>query len=254
MFFRTESFQDFIRFYPVVATIIGIHIFLWLTGDLLHLSYFVQLERLGNGNNLATADGEYWRLITPIFFHAGLAHMVFNSFSLVLFGPALEQMLGKGKFLLAYLGAGFAGNVGTFLLGPDFYLHVGASGAIFGLFGVYLYLIYAKKHLIDQANAQIVLTITVIGLVMTFIRPNINIYGHIFGLLGGLALGPIVTTGANRFSMNPARSRRRGRDSDVGFDPNRWNKRRVPWRKFLPKLLWGLFVILIIAGLLGRFI
>src|SRR5699024_9275451 len=81
----------------------------------------------GMGVNFYISQGEYWRLITSIFLHAGLMHVLFNSFALVLFGPALEQMLGKLKFIATFLGAGLIGNLATFLLGPALYSHVGAS-------------------------------------------------------------------------------------------------------------------------------
>ncbi|MYL36122.1 rhomboid family intramembrane serine protease [Pontibacillus yanchengensis] len=255
MFFRTESFQQFTRSYPIITFLVGLHLFLWLMTDFLGLPIFTQLERTALGVNQYIAQGEYWRLVTPIFFHAGFTHALFNSFSLVLFGPALEQMLGKTKFIIAYLGAGIIGNVGTYFFGPDIYAHLGASGAIFGLFGIYLYMIYARKDLIDQANAQVVLTIAVIGVIMTVIRPGINVYGHMFGLLGGVLLAPIVLANARPYSpYRNTPTRKRYTDTDIGFDPNRWNKRRVPWRKFLPKLLWGGLIILVLLGLLGRIV
>lgn len=266
MFRRSESFQEFIRFYPIVSFLVGLHIFLWLMTDFLSLplfeylnplaklnNYFDSLRTLAELNNFAVVNGEYWRLITPIFFHYGFMHALFNSFSLVLFGPALEQMLGKPKFILAYFFAGIAGNVGSFMFGSPYVVSVGASGAIFGLFGIYLYMIYARKDLIDQANTQIILTISIIALVMTFIRANINIYGHIFGLVGGLVIAPVVLRNAKPFSQwRNIRRSGKGTDGDISFDPNRWKKRRFPMKKYLPKLLWGLLIVLVVLGLIQR--
>ena len=191
MFTRTESFQSFLKLYPIISVIVGIHILLWaimyvpLPGGRLILEQMV-------GFNFLIAEGQYWRLLTPIFVHAGFSHMLFNSFSLVLFGPALERMLGKTKFIITYLGTGIIANFATYKIEPLEYSHVGASGAIFGLFGIYLYLVMMRKDLIDQANSQIIITILVIGLIMTFINSNINVVAHLFGLIGGLLVGPII--------------------------------------------------------------
>lgn len=190
MFTRTESFREFIRFYPVVSTIIAIHLLLYLFTSLPIFPNF-WFKATFSGVNLYIMEGEYWRLVSPIFMHGGLTHALFNSFSLVLFGPALESMLGKGRFILIYLVSGILANVATLLLEPLNYVHVGSSGAIFGLFGYYISIILFRKHMLSQQNSQIILIICALSLVMTFIQPNINITAHIFGLLGGFLLGAI---------------------------------------------------------------
>jgi rhomboid protease GluP len=190
MFTRTESFREFIRFYPVVSIIIAIHFLLYLL-TVLPLFPNFWFKATFSGVNLYIMEGEYWRLFTPIFMHGGFTHVLFNSFSLVLFGPALERLLGIGKFLLVYLVSGILANVATLLLEPLTYVHVGSSGAIFGLFGYYISMILFRKHMLSQQNSQIILIICALSLVMTFIQPNINITAHIFGLLGGFLLGAI---------------------------------------------------------------
>jgi rhomboid protease GluP len=190
MFTRTESFREFIRFYPVVSIIIAIHFLLYLLTVFPIFPNF-WFKATFSGVNLYIMEGEYWRLVTPIFMHGGFTHVIFNSFSLVLFGPALESMLGKGKFILVYLVSGILANVATLLLEPLTYVHVGSSGAIFGLFGYYISIILFRKHMLSQQNSQIILIICALSLIMTFIQPNINITAHIFGLLGGLLLGAI---------------------------------------------------------------
>jgi rhomboid protease GluP len=190
MFTRTESFREFIRFYPVVSIIIAIHLILYLLTALPIFPNF-WFKATFSGVNLYVMEGEYWRLVTPIFMHGGFTHVLFNSFSLVLFAPALERLLGKGKFILVYLVSGILANVATLLLEPLTYVHVGSSGAIFGLFGYYISIILFRKHMLSQQNSQIILIICALSLIMTFIQPNINITAHIFGLLGGLLLGAI---------------------------------------------------------------
>ncbi|MEN1970553.1 rhomboid family intramembrane serine protease [Lentibacillus sp. N15] len=251
MFIRTEkSLKDFMQFYPVVSTLIIIHLVLWVIIDLLHLPFGIRLFQWGAGNNLFIQNGEYWRLFTSIFLHSGFAHTVFNSFALVLFGPALEQMLGKGKFMFAYFAAGIIGNLATYLINPGaFYSYVGASGAIFGLFGIYVYMVVLRKDLIDRTNAQVVMVIFVIGLIMTFLQPNINIYAHIFGFIGGFAVARLVLNRAVPFSVPQPRSR----PGRTQFNPNRWNQRRRMPSGVGKNIFWIILVILVLLGLFSRF-
>ncbi|MFU0789219.1 rhomboid family intramembrane serine protease [Virgibacillus proomii] len=258
MFIRNErSIKEFMQSYPVVSALVIIHLVLWFIINFLQLPIGIMIYQLGEGNNYFISQGEYWRLITPIFLHADLMHVLFNSFSLVLFGPALEQMLGRSKFTLAYLLAGLIGNIGTYLFAPSnyFFTHVGASGAIFGLFGIYLFMVSFRKHLIDQVSSQIITTILVIGLIMTFIRPNINIYGHIFGFIGGFIIAPVVLAGAkayNPWASLVRRKRYKNDDDSIQFDPNRWEKRRFP-RSTKKNILWIILGVLALLGLLSRF-
>ncbi|MGA9225200.1 MAG: rhomboid family intramembrane serine protease [Mesobacillus sp.] len=191
MFTRTESFRDFVRFYPIVTLIISIHILLYLATTIPFLPSRYLFELL-SGVNLYIVNGEYWRLITPMFMHAGFAHMLFNSFSLVLFGPALEQLLGRTKFILLYLATGIAANIATLTIEPLTYTHVGSSGAIFGLFGFYIAIIVFRKAMLSRENSQTIMTIAIIGVVMTFVQSNINITAHIFGLIAGFMIGAAI--------------------------------------------------------------
>lgn len=191
MFTRTESFRDFIRFYPIVTLIISIHILLYLVSIVPVFPSRYVFELL-SGVNLFIVNGEYWRLVTPIFMHAGFAHMLFNSFSLVLFGPALEQLLGRTKFVLLYLATGIAANIATLTIEPLTYTHVGSSGAIFGLFGFYIAIITFRKAMLSRENSQTIMTIAIIGIVMTFVQSNINITAHIFGLIAGFLIGAAI--------------------------------------------------------------
>jgi membrane associated rhomboid family serine protease len=190
MFTRTESFKEFLRFYPIVSFIIAIHILLYLFTILPFFPNQWFYETF-SGVNLYIMEGQLWRLITPTFMHSGFSHMLFNSFSLVLFGPALERMLGSSRFLMVYLVSGLIANVATLLLEPLTFIHVGSSGAIFGLFGYYIAIIIFRKRWMTRENSQIILTLCAVSLIMTFIQPNINITAHLFGLLGGFLMGSI---------------------------------------------------------------
>ncbi|WP_251555307.1 rhomboid family intramembrane serine protease [Neobacillus muris] len=238
MFTRTESFREFIRFYPVVSMIAAIHVVLYLFTILPVFPNYWFFENL-SGVNLYIMEGEFWRLITPIFMHSGFSHMLFNSFSLILFGPPLERLLGGGRFLLVYLVSGFIANAATLLLEPLTYTHVGSSGAIFGLFGFYLAMILFRKHLLSKQNSQIILTLCAISLIMTFLEPNINITAHIFGLLGGFLLGAVPY-----YKKMDLTSTVKGVSS--------WAKGRKP----LPPVkifIWGFIILAAIIGMIARF-
>jgi rhomboid protease GluP len=191
LFVRTESFSQFIRFYPIISIIVFIHLVLYGMTVIPLVPHLWVYEQLA-GVNLYIFNGEWWRLLTPIFVHMGFAHFLFNSFSLVLFGPALERFLGKFWFVTVYLGTGIIANIATYLIKPLTYSHVGASGAIFGLFGLYLAMVIFHKHMLSRQNKQIILPIVVIGLIMTFIQSGINLTAHVVGLLAGIAIGWIL--------------------------------------------------------------
>lgn len=254
MFIRTErSIQEFMYRYPIVSTLIIIHLVIWLFTNVLPFAFGDRLLVWGIGQNYAiSAFNEYRRLFTPIFFHADLMHALMNSFSLVIFGPALERMLGKYKFIIGYLFAGIIGNVGTYLIEPtSLTFHLGASGAVYGLFGFYMFMVFFRKDLIDQNNAQIVMVIFIIGLILTFVTAGINKSAHIFGFIGGLAAAPVLLRNARPFTLLPVQRKRK--NHEFGFDPNRWQKKRFR-RKFNPKILWTILVILIVLGIFGRFL
>jgi membrane associated rhomboid family serine protease len=129
----------------------------------------------------AIADGEYWRLITAGFLHAGFFHLLFNMFSLYILGSLLEPAIGRLRFGLIYGVSLLAGSFGALLVEPDA-LTVGASGAIFGLMGAAV--IVMRNRGISPMESGLGLWIG-LNLLITFTVPNISIGGHIGGLLGG---------------------------------------------------------------------
>jgi membrane associated rhomboid family serine protease len=144
------------------------------------------------------AHGQWYRLVTAAFLHYGIFHIAFNMYALYLFGPQLEALLGRLRFVAIYLLAGVGGGILSVALGPLDEQAAGASGAIFGLFGA-LYIL--ARHLNLQANG-IAITI-VANLVFTFAVPNIDWRGHVGGLVVGSALALVIA----RAPTGPARSR-----------------------------------------------
>jgi membrane associated rhomboid family serine protease len=137
----------------------------------------------------AIADGEYWRLITAGFLHAGFFHLLFNMFSLYILGSLLEPAIGRVRFALIYFVSLLAGSFGALLVESNpTALTVGASGAIFGLMSAAV--IVMRNRGISPMESGLGLWIG-LNLLLTFTIPNISIGGHIGGLIGG-ALAALV--------------------------------------------------------------
>ncbi|HMH93521.1 MAG TPA: rhomboid family intramembrane serine protease [Streptosporangiaceae bacterium] len=153
------------------------------------------------GSTLGVANGEVYRLLTSAFLHQpigsglGLLHIVFNMWALIVVGPSLERLLGRVRFLAVYLVSALAGSVLFYLVAAPTALALGASGAIFGLFGAWFVL--ARRLRLD---ARQIIVLIVINLGISFAVPGIAWQAHVGGLIAGAAL-----TAA--FAYAPRRSR-----------------------------------------------
>ena len=154
---------------------------------------------LGVKDNNLIVQGQYWRLITPLFLHSTsmLLHVAFNMYALFAFGPSLERYYGHAGFTLLYFLAGFTGNVLSFIfsLAPS----LGASTAIFGLVGAEAVFLYRNRKLLgNQAQRALMnlLVIVVLNLFLGFSSGFVDNWGHIGGLLGGVLFawfgGPLL--------------------------------------------------------------
>lgn len=123
-----------------------------------------------------------WTPITSIFLHASVLHILFNMYSLFVFGPILEHLLGRARFLALYLIAGFGGSVAVLLMNP-FGGVLGASGAIFGLMGAF----FVIQRGLGGNNVQIFIVIA-INLGAGFFIPGISWQAHVGGLIAGAAV------------------------------------------------------------------
>jgi membrane associated rhomboid family serine protease len=127
------------------------------------------------------AAGDWWRLITSAFLHANLIHIAFNMYFLWFVGSAVEQALGRGRFLMIYFVSALAGSAGALVFTPN-KPTVGASGALFGLLGAALILERQRNYVLGGSA----LALIVINLVLSFTISNISVGGHIGGLIGGV--------------------------------------------------------------------
>ncbi|WP_349865437.1 rhomboid family intramembrane serine protease [Leifsonia sp. WHRI 6310E] len=130
---------------------------------------------------------EPWRMLTSVFAHASIIHILLNMYTLWIFGSILEPMLGRLRFLGLFLISGFAGSVGVLLLGNPLQPVVGASGAIFGMFGAFFII---QRRL--GGNATQILVLVALNIGIGFL-PGLNIawQAHVGGLIGGVLVGLI---------------------------------------------------------------
>lgn len=190
---------------PVVTyTLIGLCIAVYLA-ELASMRVVTDFMMLGrwvqpDGEVIGVAGGQWYRLVTTMFLHErggsfGFTHILFNMWALYAVGPALEQVLGRWRYLALYLLSGLGGSVLLYLVDPSG-AAVGASGAIFGLFGAYFVI---GRRL--GAPAGPILFLLVINLAITFSVKGISWEGHV----GGLVAGALI---ALAYAYAPAAQRR----------------------------------------------
>lgn len=178
----------------VVVALLGITIFVFLlqmlseSGQFGRCPFFNETDLpvcYGIKVNELILDGQWWRLVTPVFLHAGILHIGFNMYALYILGPELERHFGHLPFLALYLLSGFAGVVLSFLLTSS--ASLGASTAVFGLLAAQGMFVYRNQKLFGR-RAQLMLrniiNIAIINLLIG-LTPGIDNWGHVGGLLGG---------------------------------------------------------------------
>jgi rhomboid protease GluP len=174
----------------VTYVLIGLTVVIFLLQFLTQAIFNIDLPAaLGIKYNPAIRAGQIWRLITPVLLHGSLLHIGFNMYALFALGPTLEKYYGHVRFLLLYLLAGFAGNVISFTFSQS--ASLGASTAIFGLVTAEGIFIYRNRFLFgDRARSMLINIgiVVVINFVLGF-SPGIDNWGHLGGLMGGLAFG-----------------------------------------------------------------
>lgn len=184
-------------------------IFLELSGGSQNV---VVLLRFGAKYGPAIADGEYWRLLTAVFIHIGLFHLVANSIGLLVFGGMVEKAYGIRSFLVIYLVAGIFGNLASYAAGPT--VSAGASGAVFGIVGAFgTYLLANRAVLGELARRSLwgVAVIITINIVFGLSVGGVDNWAHLGGLLSGALIGWFLTprltweSAASPFVLEPPR-------------------------------------------------
>lgn len=184
---------------PVAFTFLGIAVAVHVLG-LVAPELGQRIFALGAQVNVLVEQGEWYRLFTAAFLHspAGFTHILFNMFALYLFGPQLEREAGSGPFAALYLSAALAGGAAFYFTNAGG-VAVGASGAIFGLFGAWLAASLRNRHTpAGQAGLRQLLLLLGLNLALPLFVPGIAWQAHLGGLVAGFAIAFMWTLTARR--------------------------------------------------------
>ena len=186
------------RMPPVTMTVLAISAGLFVLGAVVPGLAGTLRDHFAQINDAITA-GQIWRPVTAAFLHGDFMHIAFNMYALYLFGPPLEREVGSPAFAAMYLAGALAGGAAYYLMVPFGYA-VGASGAIFGLFGAFLIASYRGRHTtVGRASLRQLLILLGINLVIGFV-PGLGIawQAHLGGLVAGALIATAWTTPAMR--------------------------------------------------------
>jgi rhomboid protease GluP len=154
------------------------------------------LTRAGALDFRAVLRGEYYRLFTSMFLHLGLAHIFFNGWALWSFGQSVERLFGHTRFVLIYFLGGLCGSIASLYFTRG--LSVGASGAIFAIFGAEMIFLYHNRRVLGEAARQDLRSLIFLAVINFAIGlysevspqgPAIDNWGHIGGFCAGIVLG-----------------------------------------------------------------
>lgn len=173
---------------PVAFAIIGITVVIYVAGMLSADIDRWLINNLSQANFLV-ATGDWYRIFTAALLHGGIMHIFFNMYALYLFGPRLEQQVGSTAFAALYVAAAGAGGAVSYALGPLNQVSVGASGAIFGLFGAWLFVAWKMRSTPGgRAMFNQLFILLAINLALPLLVPNIDWRAHLGGLAAGIGI------------------------------------------------------------------
>ncbi|GGA44583.1 rhomboid family intramembrane serine protease [Paenibacillus physcomitrellae] len=203
IFIRYENWRSYLKYYPVTSLILVINLVMYCV--LLFNGGAGNMEtlfRFGAVGSELPYSQDWWRYVTAIFLHLNFSHLLFNCFAILVFAPPLERLLGWWRYLLVYLVSGVLGNA----LSMAFYRHameytlsVGASGAIYGVYGAFLYIALLQRNLIDEGSRKTLYAILLVGIIFSFAMTGTNWMAHLGGLIGGFFVYGLLIRLTRRF-------------------------------------------------------
>lgn len=184
----------------VTYTLIALNVVIWVISVIINKNSdpgFYDITSTDFGLIPAlVGDGEFYRIITSMFLHSGIKHLVMNMLALYGIGRILEPIAGHTKMLIIYLVSGICGGILVCRIAEPLSVTVGASGAIFGIAAACVVALFMAG---DTMMLRNVIIFVALNLVNTFTEPNISIGGHVGGMVGGLIIGLLLLRRRRRF-------------------------------------------------------
>ena len=142
--------------------------------------------------NFLVDEGEWWRIFTPVLLHASLTHILFNMWALWVLGPQIERGVGTWPFVGAYLASAGVGGAFAYFMGSPADVAVGASGAIFGLFGIWLnWAVRRRNTAYGRALLRQIGFLLLLNAALPLLIRNIAWEAHLGGLIAGFVIGEL---------------------------------------------------------------
>lgn len=181
----------------VTMIIIAINVVLYIitaimSRNILDINAYVLLYMGGNYGALVS-HGQVWRLLTCAFLHGGLIHILCNMYALYAIGPQVEILFGRVKYIIIYFFSAIGGSLLSYKCSPN-NLSIGASGAIFGLFGAMVVFVLKYKDRIPKKVLNNLFGVIILNLLIGFNLQGIDNFGHIGGLLAGALVAFLILT------------------------------------------------------------
>lgn len=183
------SFKKPIITYSIIFICVLVFILMYVLGNGSTDNYTLLL--FGANLDALTKNGDYYRLLTSMFLHIGIMHLLCNMYSLYIIGKEVENVFGKWKYLVIYILSGIAGSILSLAFNHNT-ICAGASGAIFGLLGALLYFGYYYRPYLGATLTRSIIPVIAINLIVGFLDSGIDNSAHIGGLVGGLLVAMAV--------------------------------------------------------------
>lgn len=171
----------------LITLICGFYLFGYLFPSLQDSLFLINRDTLPNGLHIGVGYGEWWRIFTVALVHANYLHLGFNMWALYILGTPLEHAFGKTRFFIIFFVSLITGSLTSLALAAQNQVSVGASGAIFGLFGAFA---IAGKRI--GADVRSIVVLIGINFALDFILPNIDWHAHLGGLIGGALTALVI--------------------------------------------------------------